>query len=988
MPKQKNFQTRLKIFPPLLRQDFVGLPSVAATILILFLLLFPVSLFAANSAPTIDTITPASGTSNIDQLTYFTTVFSDANGWQDIQYVHLLINTSTSGVNCFYGYYNQNTNKLYLRNNANSAWVGGFAPGSANIIANSYAKLDCSKTTISSSGTSLSIKWAATFKSIFYGAKKAYLYVKDDSNAYVNWTQKGTWTINRLPTLGTLIPSSGTTNPNQQIVFTSTFSDPDGWKNIQYTHLLINNAVTGANCFYGYYNQNTNKFYLANDPGNAWLGGFTPVSANVIENSYAKLNCSKSTISGSGNNLTVKWSITFKPTFGGVKNTYLYIKDDANSYVNWTKKGTYTINAPDTTPPTGTIKINNDSQYSNTNAVTLNLSAQDNTGGSGLSQMQFSNDNTSWQSPESYATTKTWELTSGDGTKTVYVNFKDTAGNWSQSYSDTIIFDTTPPQITINPILSPTNKNVVLSYSVSDNLTSQNEIIIAGNDSPYTTEGTHNVILTAKDKANNSASRTISFVIDKTGPNIVITSPSDGAVVDVAQIEVKGTVDGVAFIDNVTLAQEGENTITKTATDAAGNTVSISIKVNLYSGELIGAEGGVVVSPDGKVKLIIPQGALDSATKIKINNISNSALENTAPQSKSLLSAVECKPYGLVFNKPSSMVYTLNQAEVPGTSVELGYYDAVQDKILPTGQISTVATDSYTVNFSVMHFSTYAALKNLTSSGAPIGSGVQIPLPDMFTGSFGHAIPITVSPGRKGMQPSLGLSYRSSNPNSWVGLGYSFNPGYIVRSTRLGPPSYNDTQDTFYFVTDAGTTELVHLTDNLYQAKIESSFAKFFKESDDSWKVQGKDGSILRLGQNANDREVSISGTFAWYITKAVDTNKNYIEYSYIKDEGKCYLSHIDYTGNEAGFSPTNSVEFFLEGRDDVPSSYISSSKIATAKRLKEIQVKVNSDLVWKYVLEYEYSQDTNRSLLKSVKQYGADGKVLPEQKLSYQKAK
>jgi hypothetical protein len=287
-----------------------------------------------------------------------------------------------------------------------------------------------------------------------------------------------------------------------------------------------------------------------------------------------------------------------------------------------------------------------------------------------------------------------------------------------------------------------------------------------------------------------------------------------------------------------------------------------------------------------------------------------------------------------------------------------------------------------------MHFSTYAALKNLTPQGPPIGLGVKVPLPDMLTGAFSSAIPLTVPPGRKGMQPALALVYRSSNSNSWTGLGFSLNTGYIVRSTRLGPPSYIDTQDTFYFITDAGTTELVNLIDNLYQAKVESAFTKFYKEADDSWRVVGKDGSVLRFGQTSEAKEVSNSGTFAWFLTKATDTNGNYIEYDYVNDQGKPYLSRIDYTGNEMGVSPTNSVEFFLESRDDAFSSYISTSKIVTAKRLKEIQVKVNSELVWRYELTYNYSPDTNRSLLKSVTQYGADDKSLPTQNLSYQAAK
>jgi hypothetical protein len=81
-------------------------------------------------------------------------------------------------------------------------------------------------------------------------------------------------------------------------------------------------------------------------------------------------------------------------------------------------------------------------------------------------------------------------------------------------------------------------------------------------------------------------------------------------------------------------------------------------------------------------------------------------------------------------------------------------------------------------------------------------------------------------------------------------------------------------------------------------------------------------------------------------------------------------------------------VEFLLEGRDDILSSYISGSRIATARRLKEILVKANQSLVWRYTLEYIYSGDTKRSLLATITQFASDGKSLPRQKLLYQSAK
>src|SRR3989304_6061880 len=98
----------------------------------------------------------------------------------------------------------------------------------------------------------------------------------------------------------------------------------------------------------------------------------------------------------------------------------------------------------DTIPPTGFVSINSGAAYTNTTSVTLTLSYLDL--GSEYLQMQFSNDNTNWSTAETFATSKTWTLTSGDGTKTVYAKLKDNAGNWTTTtINDTIILDTISP---------------------------------------------------------------------------------------------------------------------------------------------------------------------------------------------------------------------------------------------------------------------------------------------------------------------------------------------------------------------------------------------------------------------------------------------------------------------------------------------------------------------------------------------------------------
>ena len=127
--------------------------------------------------------------------------------------------------------------------------------------------------------------------------------------------------------------------------------------------------------------------------------------------------------------------------------TYYFSVKARNEAGRWSKRG-YSdgiMVVKDTIPPSGTVKINSDAQYTKSTTVNLSLFAEDNPGGSGLDKMRFSNDNASWSAWESYSTTKTWGLTAGDGAKTVYAQFNDKAGNVSSSAQDNIILDTTLP---------------------------------------------------------------------------------------------------------------------------------------------------------------------------------------------------------------------------------------------------------------------------------------------------------------------------------------------------------------------------------------------------------------------------------------------------------------------------------------------------------------------------------------------------------------
>lgn len=104
--------------------------------------------------------------------------------------------------------------------------------------------------------------------------------------------------------------------------------------------------------------------------------------------------------------------------------------------------------APDTTPPHATsITVAGDAEWSNTTSVTLQLQAQDDSGA--VAQMNVSNSNSfpdaGWTT---YQETLEWELENGEGPKTVYVKYRDGAGNLTDAVSDAIGLDTTVPTIT------------------------------------------------------------------------------------------------------------------------------------------------------------------------------------------------------------------------------------------------------------------------------------------------------------------------------------------------------------------------------------------------------------------------------------------------------------------------------------------------------------------------------------------------------------
>ena len=204
----------------------------------------------------------------------------------------------------------------------------------------------------------------------------------------------------------------------------------------------------------------------------------------------------------------------------------------------------------DTLAPQGlTVKLNNGSQYTTSKNVTLSLSVSD-TSTSGY-QMKIwgidgasSEDSASW---ETFASTKSIALPTGDGLKTVYVKVRDDVCNETAVASANITLDTSVPAVTIigpdvSKISKVSPKNVATFSFTSDVAFTEYKIKVVPSKSSLHDAGT--LIGSANGSTNMSATGTFKASTAITckiyGKDLEAASAGDGE--KIIKVFVKNTV--------------------------------------------------------------------------------------------------------------------------------------------------------------------------------------------------------------------------------------------------------------------------------------------------------------------------------------------------------------------------------------------------------------------------------------------------------------
>ncbi|MCG2826147.1 MAG: right-handed parallel beta-helix repeat-containing protein [Thermoplasmatales archaeon] len=175
-----------------------------------------------------------------------------------------------------------------------------------------------------------------------------------------------------------------------------------------------------------------------------------------------------------------------------------------------------------------------------------------------------------------------------DGTYNITVYVKDWGMN-EISKIFTFIVDCTQPIIDVAGVVNGTYYNISVTPVVDITDLNLNTILITLNDESFISggtiseEGDYILFVQATDKAGNTVSKTIYFVIDKTNPNITITGVMGGTYYNISVTPVIEfndtnlnittiTLNGVAFASGTTITGEADYVLVAYVSDKAGNT--------------------------------------------------------------------------------------------------------------------------------------------------------------------------------------------------------------------------------------------------------------------------------------------------------------------------------------------------------------------------------------------------------------------------------
>jgi hypothetical protein len=150
---------------------------------------------------------------------------------------------------------------------------------------------------------------------------------------------KFTFTQVNPPSAISVMPAGGSGGSQ---TFTLLYQDTRGAADISWVEVNLNATQSTTAACYLHYIVASNTIELATDAGTGWVSAATLGAVGTMQNSQCALNSSASSVSLSGNNLTLNLALTFLPAFAGAKNIYMQSQSATAGLAAWQARGTWT----------------------------------------------------------------------------------------------------------------------------------------------------------------------------------------------------------------------------------------------------------------------------------------------------------------------------------------------------------------------------------------------------------------------------------------------------------------------------------------------------------------------------------------------------------------------------------------------------------------------------------------------------------------------
>jgi RHS repeat-associated protein len=442
-----------------------------------------------------------------------------------------------------------------------------------------------------------------------------------------------------------------------------------------------------------------------------------------------------------------------------------------------------------------------------------------------------------------------------------------------------------------------------------------------------------------------------------------------------------------------------------------------------------------IKSPDGAVTLGAPSGGTAPYTFLWNNGVTTQNITgiDAGAYSVTLTDNLGCKAklsLNVGYDAPIFTNLKVTDVSFPGSAtgeIDPGITGGHRPLIYKWSNDSTdsIATNLIAGNYTLTVTDNHQCVKNITATvnepsslsyihidKIPVADSIKIdtalPVGSIQgtgnvspTGAATYAIPITVLPGIKGMEPKVSVCYNSQSGNGLMGWGWNMSASSAI--TRVPQTIYSDgtakgvqidLNDTYAL--DGNRLTLVngvygadasqyHTEDETFSTI--TAYGNYGNNGPEKFEVLAKNGTVYKYGSKTGKLLYSYSHTIgrgvtvtknavlSWYLDSVIDLHGNYMAYEYEQNDGTIYLKKISYGDNIKKHTDNlNTVVFeYTKRSDPIPVHYGDvSGKIGYV--LNKIIVKTNHTVYRQY--NFDFTKDNFTRLYKVTESTG-DGKPL-----------